>query len=201
MRNWLSLTFSLSSIIFFTGCSNLPKDERALTNAAVKQTNLPASRADFDGLLINQKIPLFKAITLDGIAVDSNYFKRKVTLINFMYIGCAPCMAETPMLRKLYQDTRLNNFQMLCIAPQTSRQMRQLAAYSIPYPIIAECSQEDALGNPSGVGCRELSKKFQIGGYPVTLLVDQDGIIRYRHGGFSSEHPPKLKAEIESLFQ
>lgn len=116
-----------------------------------------------------------------------------------MYIGCAPCMAEAPMLRKLYQDTRADNFQMLCIAPQTSQQMRQLAGYSIPYPIIAECPQEDALGNPSGLGCRELSKKFQVGGYPVTLLVDKEGIIRYRHGGFSSEHPPGLIAEIESL--
>lgn len=118
-----------------------------------------------------------------------------------MYIGCPPCTAEAPVLRKLYQDMRSANFQMLCIAPQTSGQMRQLAAYYIPYSIIAECPEEDALGNPCGLGCRELSKKFQVGGYPVTLLVDQEGIIRYRHGGFSSEHSPKLKAEMESLLQ
>lgn len=201
MRDWLLLTFSLSSIILLSGCPTSPKDERLSSNGAAKQSNKIASTADFDRLLVNQEVPLFKALTLDGVTVDSSFFKRKVTLINFMYIGCAPCMAEAPILKKLYQDIKSANFQMLCIAPQTAQQMRQLAAYSIPYSIIAECSEQDALGNPSGKGCRELSRKFQVGGYPVTLLVDRKGIIRYYHGGFSSEHPPKLKAEIENLLQ
>jgi peroxiredoxin len=201
MRNWLLMTFYLLGIISFISCSTSPKDGQVRVYSGIKRVNVLDSAADVDRLLINQKVPLFKAPTLDGVLVDSNYFKRKVTLINFMYIGCAPCMAEAPMLRKLYQDMKSAKFQMLCIAPQTSEQMRQLASYSIPYSIIAECPEEDALGNPSGLGCRELSRKFQVGGYPVILLVDSKGIIRYRHGGFSNEHPPQLKAEIESLLQ
>ncbi len=199
MRNWLLLTSSILSVVLLDGCYSSPKDGPLVSDTAANQANQIPITVDLDRLLVDQKVPLFKALTLDGITVDSSYFQRKVTLINFMYIGCAPCMAEIPMLRKLHQDLKSPNFQMLCIAPQTAQQMRQLAAYSIPYSIIAECPKQDALGNPSGMGCRELSNKFQVGGYPVTLLVDKKGVIRYRHGGFSNEHPPRLKTEIESL--
>ena len=50
MRDCLPLTFSLSSIIFLIGCSASPKDERVVTDTAVKQSDLLASTVDFDHL-------------------------------------------------------------------------------------------------------------------------------------------------------
>lgn len=201
MKNQHSLPLSMFFVVFLLGCSTTPEDGRTAGKRAGTLPNALATAEDFDQLLVNQKVPAFKAHTLDGVLVDSHYFRHKVTVITFMYLGCAPCQAEAPMLRKLYQKIQSAHFQMLCIAPQTPQQMKSLWPYMIPYPIVAECSLTNALGQPSGPDCGALSKQFQVGGYPVTLLIDGEGIIRHRHAGFSSEHPPALEAEVARLLE
>lgn len=194
MRNWLLMMLLFLVVSLDIGCSTSPKER-----LPVNQSTSPHIETDFNRLLVGQKVPSFRAQTLDGVTIDSMYFMHKVTLINFMYIGCAPCIEEAPMLKKLYENMKSAKFQMLCIAPQTPQQMKPLHPYVIPYAIVAECPEEDVLGHPSGLGCRSISDKFLANGYPTTLLVDKAGIIRYRHMGYSSKKPSSLKAEIKAL--
>lgn len=183
----------LLSMIMYISCSTTSQEEQTASN----QSNIEREKSASGQ--INQQIPSFQSKTILGQTVDQAYFKHKITLVNFMYIGCQPCMQEAPLLNQLFRDVRSSDFQMLCIAPQTPQQMRKLYPHFISYSIIAECPKEDALGGASGPGCRSLSDLFSVRGYPTTLLVDAKGIIRYRHLGFSTQNPPKLRAEIETL--
>ena len=187
------LVLILLSMAIWVNCSTTSQDKQTTTQQPASQQAKPVYGQ------INQEIPPFQTKTIQGQTVDRAYFNHKVTLINFMYIGCQPCMQEAPLLNQLFQEIRLSAFQMLCIAPQTLQQMKKLYPYAIPYSIIAECPNEDVLGGPSGPGCRSLSDLFSVRGYPTTLLVDSKGIVRYRHLGFSSQHPPDLKAELKTL--
>src|SRR5687767_3149986 len=70
-----------------------------------------------------KKIPSFLGKTLTGIDINRNYFKGKITLINFMNIGCPPCMAEISMLRRFNEEIKNEEFQILCISANTAEQL------------------------------------------------------------------------------
>lgn len=171
------------------------------------------SRSNDPHLLINKKVPAIKAIALDGQAIDTNYFKGKVTLISFMFIGCVPCMKEAPALNQLYTEVSHDTLQMLCIAPHTAIQMadynsKQYNRLSllrkangvdpIPYPVVAECTmtQKGRAPNVLGPECSTLSSQFFVSGYPATLLIDRNGVVRKVYEGFSTD--PAYLAKFKS---
>lgn len=180
-----------------------------VSSALTTQRNDPHS-------LLNQKVPAIDAVTVDGQRIDSNYFKGKVTLISFMFIGCVPCMKEAPVLNQLYKEVSHDTLQMLCVAPHTAIQMADYNSKEnnrlsllrkangvepIPYPVIAECTttKEGRAPNVLGPECNTLSAQFFVSGYPATLLVDHNGIVRKVYEGFStdSSYAAKFKSRIK----
>ena len=158
--------------------------------------------------LVNRKMPPMTGQTILGTTIDSSYFKGKVTLINFMYIGCPYCVAELKMLAKLHRKMKdESDFQILSVAPHTAAQLtdfnssnnseladlrRDLRLDSITHEILPECAQERARKKASadgetGVGpeCNTISKPFKVDGYPVSYLIDRQGIVREAYIGYN----------------
>ena len=181
-----------------------------------------------DSPLVGQKAPAISGVTLNGRIVDSLYFKGKVTLLNFMYIGCRPCMKELIFLNELDSEMKGQPFQILCVAPHSPEKLlkfnsdernpysavrRGLGAPTIRYDILPQCipgykSQADT--NPTHIRimpeCEQISKEFGVEGYPVTYLVDMNGIIRNYHFGYPMEvtdsaYREKLRKEIGELLK
>ncbi|MBL0095946.1 MAG: TlpA family protein disulfide reductase [Bacteroidetes bacterium] len=69
------------------------------------------------------KIPSFTGKTLSNKTVDSLYFKDKLTLISFFYIGCAPCMREIPVLNRLNKHYAGKPVQLLAIGSHPPAQL------------------------------------------------------------------------------
>ena len=167
-------------------------------------------------LLLNKKVPALVAVASNGQRIDTNYFKGKVTLISFMFIGCPPCMKEAPALNQLYNEVSSDTLQMLCIAPHTATQMADYNSDAtnrfslirkangvdpIPYLVVPECTmlKEGRAPNMIGPECNTLSSQFLVSGYPATLLVDRKGIIRNVYQGFSSDpaYAARFKARLK----
>ena len=176
--------------------------------------------------MINRKVPEINKQTMNGLTINRDYFKNKITLITFMYIGCQPCMWELATLRKLDHDTSLKDFQILCIAPHTKKQVQEFNTndssifsdirirYSkdtLEYEIIAECKKERYFKNryiskeqffvlPE---CDKCSNRFKVDGYPTSFLVNKKGIIKNVYDGFTSgpdnEILQKMTADIKKL--
>src|SRR5687768_13166438 len=51
--------------------------------------------------IIGAQLPEFNGITMDDKKIDMEYFRGKVSVINFWFEGCKPCEAEMPGLNKL----------------------------------------------------------------------------------------------------
>jgi hypothetical protein len=51
--------------------------------------------------LIGARVPEFSAITIDGKEISPEYFTGKITVLNFWFLGCPPCLAETPGFNKV----------------------------------------------------------------------------------------------------
>ncbi len=195
----------------------------ALTATLLFVGSTMKNSGDDSYLLLNKKVPAIVALASNGQRIDTNYFKGKVTLISFMFIGCPPCMKEAPALNQLYKEVSPDTLQMLCIAPHTAAQMSDYNSDAsnrfslirkangvdpIPYPIVTECMLPKAGRAPNVVGpeCNTLSSQFLVSGYPATLLVDRKGIIRHVYQGFSldptyaARFKARLKAAIKNAY-
>lgn len=152
--------------------------------------------------LLDKKAPLLNTVIIDGIVVDSTFYDGKVTLLNFMYIACKPCMVEIPTLNKIYTDIKSDQFQMLSIAAHTPEQITAFLSDSnsiysaarkrykidtIRFKVVAECQTQDKTRKEEEIElmCNTISRQFHVQGYPTTFLIDQNGYVRKVFEGFS----------------
>jgi peroxiredoxin len=161
--------------------------------------------------LLNKELPIFKGLLLSGDSISSSELKGKVTLLQFLYLGCVPCMHEVPHYNKLFQELDHSQFDLIAICPETYKNLKAFNTNDtssrfnvfhtiykikkIDYRIIAEC--KDQISSDFRPQCSTISEKFFLRGYPFSVLVDKYGIIRKIYGGF----PIQEKAEKEKISQ
>ena len=154
--------------------------------------------------LLNKKVPIFTANTIENRPIDSSTFKGKVTLLCFLEIGCLPSLKEMGVLNKIKMAYSNADFQVIAIFPSTRKQLNEFTSddtnfYSkirfrhlnepLNYTLIAECENENPrrLTNHTGYECSTISRKFKVDGYPETFIADRTGIIRKVFTGFAIE--------------
>lgn len=173
-------------------------------------TILIFSFKDDHSSLLNKKVPVVFGKTIGNKAIDSTYFKNKVTLVCFFYIGCPACMNELRALNKLKRPA---NFQILYIVPQTANQLLWFNGswknvysnirkmHRIDYikdDLLPECSlpmerfELGAANTSIGPECSVISKLFKVYAYPQSFLVDKKGIIRKTYIGFANDSNDSL---------
>lgn len=179
-------------------------------------------------MLLNCKMPEIIGTTTSGVNVDSSYFEGNVVLINFLYIGCKPCMKEAVTLNKMFDDYNSKGLKILSIAAHTISDVKDFVNFNdsisifsqlrrankidtIKYDIMAECPDKKTKENRDtdvvviGTACNTISSKFNLEGYPLTVLIDKNGIIRFVQPGFSISKPELfyeiLQKEIDKLLK
>ena len=158
--------------------------------------------------LLNQHVPEFSGITLDGKKIDSTFFTGKVTLLNFLSIGCQPCMKELPFLHQLDSELDKAEFQILCIAPHSREHLSDFnsnkkSPYAnfrnamnvklINFNLMPETEISKKPDSVSETYLRvehdgnNISKLFDVDAYPMTFIIDKTGIIREITLGYPME--------------
>jgi cytochrome c biogenesis protein CcmG/thiol:disulfide interchange protein DsbE len=94
-------------------------------------------------------------------------------LVNLWATWCAPCRAEIPDLEAAYQAHGDDEFVVLGVNQGETRETIQpfVDEFDVTYPV-----QLDEQG--------ELMKMYRGQGLPMSLLVDEDGVIQVRHVGY-----------------
>lgn len=112
--------------------------------------------------------------SLPGIQAPSiklSDFRGKVVVLNFWATWCIPCKDEMPLLQK-YADALGSS--VVVIGINSQEQAPDVKAYieanHIRFPIALDLSGE-------------ITRRFQINGYPTTFFVNQKGILRSEHIG------------------
>jgi len=119
--------------------------------------------------------PDFRLASNSGEFVTPADYPGKTLLFNFWATWCAPCRHEIPMLVDLQNEYGPQGLQVIGIALDDVQGVRDFVdRYGISYPVLvgaADVMQTSVdFGNTAGV-------------LPYSVLVDRDGMIRWRLAG------------------
>ena len=139
--------------------------------------------------LIGQKAPDFQTRFLNEEEFKLSDQKGKVVILDFWATWCGPCVRALPELLKATSSFNKKNVALLAVNQGESKKViskflkkKQLKALSV---IMDET--------------RKIGGDYKVKGIPKTVIIDQKGVVRHVHVGFSSGMGERLKGEINKL--
>jgi peroxiredoxin len=119
--------------------------------------------------------PGFGLPSLSGESIHLEDYRGKVVLLNFWATWCAPCRLEMPTFQSRYEDYADD---MIVVAVNNAEDPEDVRAFVDEFELTFE-----VLLDPES----EVQYLYKVSGYPTTLLIDPEGIIRVRHIGLISD--------------
>jgi thiol-disulfide isomerase/thioredoxin len=139
------------------------------TNRTQETAGAPQSE-----LALGQPRPGFNLPSLDGSRVDAAQFSGRPMLVNFWATWCAPCRREMPVLQAA-SERHGGSLAVIGIALDDPEPVSAFVEeLGIDYTILV--GQDEVLDVQSAWG-------NDVGAMPYTVLVDAEGVVRWRHYG------------------
>jgi peroxiredoxin len=130
----------------------------------------------------------FEVKTLDGETLRLADLKGKVVVLNFWFIGCAPCRVEMPGLNKLVEEFKTREVVFIGFASDDETQLREFLKKSpFNYKIVA--------------GSSSIAKQYGVSAYPTHVLINKQGQIEFTMTGGSPERYGELRPLIQNLLK
>lgn len=128
------------------------------------------------------KFPEFSAHDINGETICLSDCKDRVFVINQWYTGCGPCKKEMPELSEWKNEFPDVIFLSVCFQDRET---------------VKELTDEKGFNWRHICDDRQMVKWLRGKGFPMTIVVDKNGIIRKSVNGTSSEIRNNLKQTIK----
>lgn len=144
---------------------------------------------------IGAEAPDFRVMTLDSIPTEKTLadYRGKVLMINIWATWCAPCRVEMPSIERLQQAYADKGLKVVAVSvddPGTDAEIRSFVKqYGLTFEVLRD--PKGQLG--------DVSRDYQTSGYPETVIVGRDGIIRKKLLGAHDWASAENRALIERL--
>ncbi len=139
---------------------------------------------------IGGKAPAFSLKDIKGNIVTLESLKGKVVFVDFWATWCGPCKEEFPELDALYKKYGKDGFEVVGISVDKSES--NVAEFLKKRPV-----SFTILTNTNG----DVAEAYGLPGMPTGFIIGKDGVIRYRHVGFSKAFLPVYEKEIVELLK
>jgi len=136
---------------------------KAVFDNMLKTTGSASSTAD---CLVGYKLPDFSATTLAGTEVTNQSLKGKLTIINFWFTACRPCVAEIPGFNDIVEKYGSDKLNYISIGRDPKEKV-EVFLRKQPW-------QFDHIVDAESLIKGEFMFMW---GFPTTLLVDESGKI------------------------
>ena len=149
---------------------------------------------------------VFSGTTVMGDTLSnlSPQFKGKVLVLDIMGTWCHNCMDAAPLLQKLHSEFGGQGLEIVGLSfelsgdPATARRNLLLfeERYGITFPVLFCGSTAQA-----NIDARLESQLTNFPGYPTTLFVDRNGVVKAIHGGFNGPGTGEyFQAQIDQYY-
>lgn len=144
--------------------------------------------------LIGAIVPEFSTITFDQEKISAEYFKGKITILNFWSISCPPCIAEIPGFNNVVAKYGHDRFNYLAISPYDEKDVR---AFLIKHPWnFSQITSDSKLKITYDI--------FQLSwGYPTTFVINENAVIIAAFSGGKSDERAvqELEDKLSGIIQ
>ena len=116
--------------------------------------------------------PKFSFTTHDNQRISNAALRGKVVLLDFWGTWCPPCRESVPILRDLNKKYSGKAFQLVGVSSDDDEDVWKtfIQAQHMDWPDYIDLSDE-------------VQKAFKIDSYPTFIVLDKDGVIRFRQSG------------------
>jgi peroxiredoxin len=112
---------------------------------------------------------------LNGKNITISDYKGKTNvLLVFFATWCPPCIREIPELNRISSEISKDELRIIAVNVEGKDVLSKLRGFSKKHNIVYDVVIDTE---------REISRKYNILGIPTNILVDRDGVIRYRGHG------------------
>jgi len=134
--------------------------------------------------------PDFTLHALAGPNLRLQEQRGRVVMVNFWATWCGPCRQEMPQLNKLYEKYRAAGFVLLGVnVDDDTRNAAEVATrLGLKFPVLLDTD-------------KRVSKMYELGTMPSTVLIDRDGRVRYVHRGYVAGLEDEYERQIRELMK
>jgi len=132
------------------------------------------------------RLPAFTVKDLEGNTYTNASTKGRLLVLNFWYTGCGPCIREMPLISKWID--RYPNATYLAVTSNTARQIK---------PII----KRKHFRFHQIAADKQLFKIFNVQDFPITVVIDANGVIRLLMYGTNEEKRDLIEEKIKEFYQ
>lgn len=138
--------------------------------------------------LVGTAAPDFALRSLGEANVRLSEHLGEVVLINFWATWCGPCRQEMPILDELYAKYQRAGFVLLGINLDEERgdAIEMAQTLRVAYPILFDER-------------KDVSRSYQVGTMPMTVLIDREGVVRYVSEGFKPGYERRYVEKLREL--
>ena len=144
---------------------------------------------------IGVRAPDFSVMTLDSVAKKKSLddYRGDVVMINIWATWCAPCRIEMPSIESLHRAYAGKGLKIIAISVDEPGSDEQIRSFVKRYGLSFEVLHDN--GGQAG----EVSRDYQTTGYPETVIIGRDGIIRKKLLGAHDWNSAENRALIDRL--
>jgi thiol-disulfide isomerase/thioredoxin len=126
--------------------------------------------------------PGFSFTTLENQQISNASIKGKVVLLDFWGTWCPPCRESVPILRSLNKRYSTKGFQLIGVSSDDDEDVWKtfVAAQKMDWSEYIDLSGK-------------MQESFKIESFPTYIVVDKDGVIRFRQSGLG----PSTEGELD----
>jgi cytochrome c biogenesis protein CcmG/thiol:disulfide interchange protein DsbE len=141
---------------------------------------------------VGSKAPNFKALTLDSIAREKSLadYRGQVVMVNVWATWCLPCRVEMPSIEALHKAYGPRGLKILAVSIDDPGTDSGIRAFAREYGLTFEI-----LHDPKG----EITDLYDITGYPETIIVGKDGVIRKKLMSATDWNSPQARSLVGRL--
>jgi peroxiredoxin len=144
---------------------------------------------------VGSEAPNFTALTLDSKPVEKSLdeYRGNVIMVNIWATWCLPCRVEMPSIERLHQALGPKGLKVIGVSvddPGDEQKVRDFVKqYALTFQILKDPKGQEG----------EVSREYEATGYPETVIIGRDGVIRKRLIGATDWSSPENRGLVERL--